>query len=154
MAVVGEYVQETVGRVLRTDRPARARKGLFGRARQIIVWPVRQWFLNAVCEAPALPGSEVYKLTAQFDAPELWARYHAFRMNPCAQTWRPLRRQIVPWQRGLPLNALIASILPLNGRKTPDVAAVDRALTVVAVTRSAPPVLSDTLRTRAYRPRR
>jgi hypothetical protein len=75
---------------------------------------------------PAMPDNPIYALCAEFGAPELWAHYHAFRMNPCGRTWKRLRNQTVPWLLERKLGTLIAAFS--NSKKTPDVDTVTRTL--------------------------
>jgi hypothetical protein len=67
--------------------------------------------------ASPTPSSIVYGLCVEYKAPALWSRYYAFRMNPCYYTWAKLRRQIVPWQRGVRVEQLLADVLSHNGRQ-------------------------------------
>jgi len=87
--------------------------------------------------APAAPKSLIYVLCEEYRHFELWAAYHAFRLDPQARTWQRLRRRSVPWQREQTVEGLVNLLHPLNGKRTPDPNAVGMAL-ITAPSSAAP----------------
>jgi hypothetical protein len=78
--------------------------------------------------APAAPKSLVYALCEEYRRFDLWAAYHAFRLDPRARTWRRLRGRNVPWQREQTVEGLLHRLCPWNGKRTPDPNTVGLAL--------------------------
>lgn len=87
--------------------------------------------------APAAPKSLIYVLCEEYRHFDLWAAYHAFRLNPQARTWRRLRHRNVPWQSEQTVEGLVNCLCPWNGKRTPDANTVGLAL-VTAPSSSAP----------------
>lgn len=82
--------------------------------------------------APPAPKSLVYALCEEYRYFELWAAYHAFRLDPHARNWQRLRRRTVPWQSELTVEELVCRFYPWNGKGTPDANAVGLALVTAA----------------------
>lgn len=59
---------------------------------------------------------------------DLWAAYHAFRLDPRARNWQRLRRRNVPWQNEQTVEGLLHRLCPVNGKRTPDPNTVGLAL--------------------------
>ncbi len=78
--------------------------------------------------APAAPKSLIYVLCEEYRHFDLWAAYHAFRLDPQARTWQRLRRRNVPWQKEQTVEVLLDSLCPWNGKRTPDPNTVGLAL--------------------------
>jgi hypothetical protein len=79
---------------------------------------------------PAPPASKslIYVLCEEYRHLDLWAAYHAFRLDPRASTWRRLRGRSVPWQSERTVEGLLHNLCPWNGKRTPDPATVGQAL--------------------------
>lgn len=161
MAVSIEYLRSRVDaemqletwRASRRDRSTVMARLQHGLRRALSRW--RACFASDTAErAPAVPTSFVFGMCVQYDSPMLWERYYAFRMNPTDRTWRRLRGQLVPWQRGRRVVELVASTLSLNGTRMPDPELVKRALmTLPGAMPPAAGLFGNTLRTRAHRAR-
>jgi hypothetical protein len=82
--------------------------------------------------APPVSKSLVYALCEEYRHFDLWAAYHAFRLDPHARNWRRLRRRSVPWQREQTVEGLVHRLHPLNGKRTPDATTVGLALITAA----------------------
>jgi hypothetical protein len=78
--------------------------------------------------APPAPKSLVYALCEEYRHFDLWAAYHAFRLDPHARNWQRLRRRTVPWQSELTVEGLVYRLYPWTGKGTPDANAVGLAL--------------------------
>jgi hypothetical protein len=78
--------------------------------------------------APAAPKSLIYALCEEYRHEDLWAAYHAFRLDPREHNWRRLRRRSVPWQSEQTVEGLLMRLCPWNGKRTPDPNAVGLAL--------------------------
>jgi hypothetical protein len=78
--------------------------------------------------APAAPKSLIYALCEEYRHDDLWAAYHAFRLDPREHNWRRLRRRSVPWQSEQTVEGLLIRLCPWNGKRTPDPNAVGLAL--------------------------
>ena len=78
--------------------------------------------------APAAPKSLIYALCEEYRHSDLWAAYHAFRLDPRERNWRRLRRRSVPWQSEQTVEGLLMRLCPWNGKRTPDPNAVGLAL--------------------------
>lgn len=78
--------------------------------------------------APAAPKSLIYALCEEYRHDDLWAAYHAFRLDPRERNWRRLRRRNVPWQSEQTVEGLLMRLCPWNGKRTPDPNAVGLAL--------------------------
>jgi hypothetical protein len=87
-------------------------------------------------QAPPAPKSLIYVLCEEYRHFDLWAAYHAFRLDPRERTWRQLRRRSVPWQSEQTVDGLLRRLGPWTGKRTPDPATVGLALitTSAAVT--------------------
>jgi hypothetical protein len=79
-------------------------------------------------EAPPVSKSLIYALCEEYRHSDLWAAYHAFRLDPRARNWRRLRGRNVPWQGEQTVERLFLRSFPWNGKRTPDPAAVGLAL--------------------------
>jgi hypothetical protein len=86
---------------------------------------------------PAPPASKslVYVLCEEYRHLELWAAYHAFRLDPRARTWQRLRRRSVPWQNEQTVEGLVYRLHPWSGKRTPDANTVGLALITAAPSR-------------------
>jgi len=82
--------------------------------------------------APAAPKSLVYALCEEYQTLDLWAAYHAFRLDPRARTWQRLRRRSVPWQKEQTVEGLLHRLCPIAGKRTPDPNTVGLALVSAA----------------------
>jgi hypothetical protein len=82
--------------------------------------------------APAVSKSLIYVLCEEYRHFDLWAAYHAFRLDPHARNWQRLRRRSVPWQREQTVEGLVHRLHPLNGKRTPDPNTVGLALVTAA----------------------
>jgi hypothetical protein len=82
--------------------------------------------------APAAPKSLVYALCEEYRHFDLWAAYHAFRLDPRARTWKRLRRRSVPWQREQTVEGLLQRLYPWNSKHTPNPSTVGLALVSAA----------------------
>ncbi|HEY7638598.1 MAG TPA: hypothetical protein VH814_02650 [Steroidobacteraceae bacterium] len=92
----------------------------------------RRW-LGRSEQAPAAPKSLVYALCEEYRHLDLWAAYHAFRLDPRQRNWRRLRGRNVPWQSELTVEDLFQRMHPMHARRTtPDASAVGLALVTVA----------------------
>jgi hypothetical protein len=78
--------------------------------------------------APAAPKSLVYALCEEYRHFDLWAAYHAFRLDPRARNWQRLRSRSVPWQSEQTVEGLLHRLYPWDGRRTPDPNTVGLAL--------------------------
>jgi hypothetical protein len=87
-----------------------------------------RWLTRRPDLAPAAPKSLVYALCEEYRHFDLWAAYHAFRLDPRARTWRRLRRRNVPWQSQQTVEGLLHRLYPWNGKRTPDPNTVGLAL--------------------------
>ncbi|HKR36706.1 MAG TPA: hypothetical protein VJT10_17815 [Steroidobacteraceae bacterium] len=91
-----------------------------------------RWITRRAELAPPVNGSLVYALCEEYRRFELWAAYHAFRLDPQERTWRRLRRRNVPWQSEQTVEGLLHRLHPLQGKGTPDATTVGLALVTVA----------------------
>lgn len=82
--------------------------------------------------APAAPKSLVYALCEEYRHFDLWAAYHAFRLDPQARTWKRLRGRSVPWQREQTVEGLLQRLYPRTSKYTPDPNTVGLALVSAA----------------------
>lgn len=101
---------------------------------------IKDWFrriLRRPQPAPAVSKSLVYALCEEYRHFDLWAAYHAFRLDPQAHTWQRLRRRNVPWQSEQTVEGLLNRLCPWNGKRTPDPNAVGLAL-ITAPSSAAP----------------
>jgi hypothetical protein len=87
-----------------------------------------RWLTRRSVLAPAAPKSLVYALCEEYRHFELWAAYHAFRLDPRARTWQRLRRRNVPWQREQTVEGLLQRLYPRDCKRTPDPTTVGLAL--------------------------
>jgi hypothetical protein len=78
--------------------------------------------------APPVAKSLVYALCAEYRHFDLWAAYHAFRLDPHARNWRRLRRRNVPWQSEQTVEGLVNLLHPMSSKRTPDPTTVGMAL--------------------------
>jgi hypothetical protein len=85
-------------------------------------------------EAPPVSKSLIYVLCEEYRHLDLWAAYHAFRLDPRARNWRRLRRRSVPWQSEQTVERLVLRLCPGNGTRTPDPNAVGLALITASFT--------------------
>jgi hypothetical protein len=85
-------------------------------------------WLRRSAPAPAAPKSLIYALCEEYRHGDLWAAYHAFRLDPREHNWRRLRRRSVPWQSEQTVEGLLMRSCPWNGKRTPDPNAVGFAL--------------------------
>jgi hypothetical protein len=83
---------------------------------------------------PAPPASKslIYVLCEEYRHFDLWAAYHAFRLDPQARTWQRLRRHSVPWQSNQTVEGLLLRLCPWSGKRTPDPNTVGLALVTAA----------------------
>jgi hypothetical protein len=81
--------------------------------------------------APAAPKSLVYALCEEYRHFDLWAAYHAFRLDPQERNWRRLRRRNVPWQSEQTVEGLLLRLYPFDAKRTPDPNTVGLALVTV-----------------------
>jgi hypothetical protein len=88
--------------------------------------------------APPVSKSLVYALCEEYRHFDLWAAYHAFRLDPHARNWQRLRRRNVPWQREQTVESLVHRLHPMNGKRTPDPNTVGLALITAASSPAAP----------------
>ena len=86
------------------------------------------WLPRRSEPAPAAPKSLIYVLCEEYRHSDLWAAYHAFRLDPRERNWRRLRRRSVPWQSEQTVEGLLMRLCPWNGKRTPDPNAVGLAL--------------------------
>jgi hypothetical protein len=86
------------------------------------------WLPRRSEPAPAAPKSLIYVLCEEYRHSDLWAAYHAFRLDPHERNWRRLRRRSVPWQSEQTVEGLLLRLCPWNGKRTPDPNAVGLAL--------------------------
>jgi hypothetical protein len=86
------------------------------------------WLPRRSEPAPAAPKSLIYVLCEEYRHSDLWAAYHAFRLDPHERNWRRLRRRSVPWQSEQTVEGLLMRLCPWNGKRTPDPNAVGLAL--------------------------
>jgi hypothetical protein len=98
------------------------------------VLDVFRWMTRRVELAPAAPKSLVYALCEEYRNFDLWAAYHAFRLDPRARTWQQLRRRNVPWQKEQTVEGLLNRLCPPNGKRTPDPSTVGLAMVTAAAT--------------------
>ena len=98
-----------------------------------------RWIARPSRPAPPVSKSLVYALCEEYRHFDLWASYHAFRLDPHARNWERLRRRNVPWQREQTVEGLVNLLHPLNGKRTPDPNTVGMAL-ITAPSSSAAPV--------------
>jgi hypothetical protein len=82
--------------------------------------------------APPVSKSLVYALCEEYRHFDLWAAYHAFRLDPQARTWQRLRRRSVPWQSNQTVEGLLLRLCPWSGKRTPDPNTVGLALVTAA----------------------
>jgi len=87
-----------------------------------------RWFAPRSEPAPAASKSLIYALCEEYRHDDLWAAYHAFRLDPHERNWRRLRRRNVPWQKEQTVEGLLMHLCPWNGKRTPDPNAVGLAL--------------------------
>ena len=87
-----------------------------------------RWFAPRSEPAPAASKSLIYALCEEYRHDDLWAAYHAFRLDPHERNWRRLRRRNVPWQNEQTVEGLLTHLCPWNGKRTPDPNAVGLAL--------------------------
>lgn len=87
-----------------------------------------RWIAGPSRPAPAVSKSLVYALCEEYRHYDLWASYHAFRLDPHAGNWQRLRHRNVPWQREQTVERLVNLLHPLNGKRTPDPNTVGIAL--------------------------
>lgn len=156
MAVTSEDVRAATALVLsdrNEHRHARA-DSLLARMRELVRRLFERRHAFAGGSAPAVPSSVVYELCRQYEAHELWERYYAFRLDPGARTWRPLRRQVVPWLAGRRVMEVMQPLEPFNGRRTPDSDSLKRTLLAFSAAPRQQSSFSQTVRTQAHRPRR
>jgi len=85
-------------------------------------------------EAPPAPKSLIYVLCEEYRHLDLWAAYHAFRLDPRARNWRRLRGRNVPWQSAQTVEYLLHRLYPWNGKRTPDPTTVGLALVTASST--------------------
>lgn len=78
--------------------------------------------------APVVSKSLIYALCEEYRHFDLWAAYHAFRLDPRARNWQRLRRRNVPWQNEQTVEGLLHRLCPVNGKRTPDPNTVGLAL--------------------------
>jgi hypothetical protein len=78
--------------------------------------------------APPAPKSLIYVLCEEYRQFDLWAAYHAFRLDPRARNWQRLRRRNVPWQSEQTVEGLLHRLCPVTGKRTPDPNTVGLAL--------------------------
>ena len=78
--------------------------------------------------APVVSKSLIYALCEEYRHFDLWAAYHAFRLDPHARNWQRLRRRNVPWQNEQTVERLLHRLCPVNGKRTPDPNTVGLAL--------------------------
>jgi hypothetical protein len=95
--------------------------------------------LTARSTAPAAPKSLIYVLCEEYRHFDLWAAYHAFRLDPQAHTWQRLRRRSVPWQSDQTVEGLLNLLCPWNGKRTPDANTVGLVLVTAPSAAAAPP---------------
>jgi hypothetical protein len=95
-------------------------------------------FVRRSRPAPPVSKSLVYALCEEYRHFDLWAAYHAFRLDPHARNWRRLRRRNVPWQREQTVEGLVNLLHPLNGKRTPDPNTVGMALITAPSSSAAP----------------
>ncbi len=88
--------------------------------------------------APAAPKSLIYVLCEEYRHLDLWAAYHAFRLDPQARTWQRLRRRNVPWQSEQTVEGLLHRLCPWTGKRTPDPNTVGLALITAPSSSAAP----------------
>ena len=93
----------------------------------VLDWLFR-WLPRRSGPAPAAPKSLIYALCEEYRHSDLWAAYHAFRLDPHERNWRRLRRRSVPWQSEQTVEGLLMRLCPWNGKRTPDPNAVGLAL--------------------------
>lgn len=93
----------------------------------VLDWLFR-WLPRRSEPAPAAPKSLIYVLCEEYRHSDLWAAYHAFRLDPHERNWRRLRRRNVPWQSEQTVEGLLMRLCPWNGKRTPDPNAVGLAL--------------------------
>lgn len=89
-------------------------------------------------QAPPAPKSLIYVLCEEYGHFDLWAAYHAFRLDPQARTWQRLRRRSVPWRSKQTVEGLVQLLCPWSSKRTPDPNSVGLAL-VTAPSSSATP---------------
>lgn len=95
-------------------------------------------FVRRSRPAPPVSKSLVYALCEEYRYFDLWAAYHAFRLDPHARNWQRLRRRNVPWQREQTVEGLVNLLHPLNGKRTPDPNTVGMALITAPSSSAAP----------------
>jgi hypothetical protein len=105
-------------------------------ARGFVRWITQ--FVRRSRSAPPVSKSLVYALCEEYRHFDLWAAYHAFRLDPHARNWRRLRRRNVPWQREQTVEGLVNLLHPLNGKRTPDPNTVGMALITAPSSSAAP----------------
>lgn len=88
--------------------------------------------------APPVSKSLVYALCAEYRHFDLWAAYHAFRLDPHALNWRRLRRRNVPWQHEQTVEGLVNLLHPMSSKRTPDPTTVGMALITAPSSSAAP----------------
>jgi hypothetical protein len=87
-----------------------------------------RWMAGRSQPAPVVSKSLIYALCEEYRHFELWAAYHAFRLDPRARNWQRLRRRNVPWQNEQTVEGLLHRLCPVNGKRTPDPNTVGLAL--------------------------
>jgi hypothetical protein len=97
-----------------------------------------RWLARRSAEAPPAPKSLIYALCEEYRHFDLWAAYHAFRLDPRARNWQRLRRRNVPWQREQTVEGLLDRLYPWNGKRTPDPTTVGLALVTAPSAPAAP----------------
>src|SRR5690349_24361114 len=90
-----------------------------------------RWFAPRFEPAPAAPKSLIYALCEEYRHFDLWAAYHAFRLDPHERNWRRLRRRSVPWQCEQTVEGLLLRWYPFDAKRTPDPNTVGLALVTV-----------------------
>jgi hypothetical protein len=87
-----------------------------------------RWLARRPEPAPAAPKSLIYALCEEYRHDDLWAAYHAFRLDPHERNWRRLRHRNVPWRNEQTVEGLLMHLCPWKGKRTPDPNAVGLAL--------------------------
>jgi hypothetical protein len=130
----------TDGHAFESEAPLAAHGGRRFSARALLRW-IGDWIRRIAgrsIAAPAAPKSLIYVLCEEFQRFDLWAAYHAFRLNPQARTWRRLRRRNVPWQSEQTVEELLHRLCPWKGKGTPDANTVGLALVTASSVPTAP----------------
>jgi hypothetical protein len=89
-------------------------------------------------DAPPAPKSLIYALCEEYRHLDLWAAYHAYRLDPRARNWRRLRGRNVPWQREQTVENLLHRLCPWNAKRTPDPSTVGLALVTASFAAAGP----------------